>query len=81
MNCDICNSKKAKICIQIYGRDKINTIYSCKSCAKMFADPLCSCKSCSNSNKKTLERQVMGPECSNVHHIQPNQQPGGSLDG
>ena len=32
------------------------------------------------SNKKTLEQQqVVGPECSDVHHIQPNQQPGGSL--
>ncbi len=47
----------------------------------MSADPLCSCKRCTNSNKKTLERQVVEPERSNVHHMRPIQQSGGSLDG
>ena len=76
--CDICNSNKATTCIQIYGRDKIDMVYSCKSCANMFADPLCSCKRCTKENKKTLERDVQPG--SNVSHIQPYQQPGGSLD-
>ena len=76
--CDICISSKATICIQIYGRDKINMVYSCKSCADMFADPLCSCKRCTKANKKTLEQDVQ-PERSNVHHIQSYQQPWVSL--
>jgi hypothetical protein len=62
--CDICNERKAKICIQIYGRNEINMVYSCKSCAKLFSDPLCSCKQCGNS-KKMLERAVE-PEYSNT---------------
>jgi|GEM_PF-1678219 hypothetical protein len=84
--CGVCKavgySKKATNCIEIMGGKKDSTIlYLCKSCAKMFADPLCSCKSCSNSNKKGTRAIVVGPECSNVHHIQPGQQPGGSLNG
>ena len=54
-------------------------VYSCKSCANMFADPLCSCKRCTKaSNKKTLETAVWD-QSSDVRHIQPYQQPGGSL--
>ena len=46
-----------------------------------FTDYKLECE-CKCHNKKTLEQQqVVRPECSNAHHIQPNQQPGGSLDG
>jgi hypothetical protein len=71
-------SNKATNCIEVIGGKKGSIILClCKSCTKLFDDPLC------NTDKKTLEqRQVVGPEeCSNVSHIQPNQQPGGSLDG
>jgi protein-arginine kinase activator protein McsA len=69
MNCNICTSigysHKARICIQLIERDKSTMLYVCKRCAKMFDDPLCSCKRCSRSNKKMLERTVR-PGCSNT---------------
>lgn len=37
------------------------------------------CK-CKYHEKKTLEQQVVGPECSNVSYMQSSQQPGGLLD-
>jgi hypothetical protein len=49
-------------------------LYLCKSCTKLFDDPLC------NTDKKALEQQVVGLECSNASYIQPSQQSGGSLD-
>jgi hypothetical protein len=57
--CDVCKaigySKKATNCIEIIGGKKGNTIlYLCKSCTKLFDDPLC------NTGKKTLEQQVVG---------------------
>jgi hypothetical protein len=72
--CGVCKavgySKKATNCIEIMGGKKDNTIlYLCKSCANMFADPLCSCKRCTKANKKTLERPVQS-ERSNINHTQ-----------
>jgi hypothetical protein len=66
--------KKATNCIKVIGGKKGSIIlYLCKSCAKLFDDPLC------KTEKKTLEQQVVGPECSNASYIQPSQQSGGSL--
>jgi hypothetical protein len=58
------------------------TLY-CTDCSGSYISRLtgyrlkCECKC---HEKKTLEQQVVGPECSNVVHMQPNQQPVGSLD-
>jgi hypothetical protein len=63
---------------QIFGNDPVKIINNevCIVMAKYAQQSEFRC------NKKTLEQQqVVGPECSNAHHIQPNQQPGGSLDG
>jgi hypothetical protein len=70
-------SKKATNCVNVIGGNKGSIIlYLCKNCTKLFDDPL------KHYGKKTLEQQqVVGPECSNVSHIQPHQQPKGSLDG
>ncbi len=68
----ICNvpgcSKKARACIQICGRTKKDDtiLYLCRSCARMFADPLCDCPQC-NSDKKMLE-PTLG-ECSNINSV------------
>jgi hypothetical protein len=53
MNCDICKSRKAKICIQIwaFSGGGADTFYLCKRCANMFADLL-------YNPKKMLERTV-----------------------
>jgi hypothetical protein len=57
---------------------------SCEDCSGSYVSRLtgyrlkCECRC---HEKKTLEQQVVGPECSNVSHIQPDQQPGGLLDG
>jgi protein-arginine kinase activator protein McsA len=81
--CNICEgfgcSKEAKICIQVCGGEKGDIIlYLCKSCAKMFNDPL---KCDSNSNKKTLEQQVERPARSNApDHMQSYQQHGVLFD-
>jgi hypothetical protein len=44
MNCDVCKAvgyrKKATGCIQIIGRKKDTILYLCKSCTKLFDDPL-----------------------------------------
>jgi hypothetical protein len=66
--CHICEgigcSKKATNCLQVIGGSKGDiTLYLCKKCTKLFDDPL----HC-NDKKKTLEQQVVGPECSNVNH-------------
>ena len=70
-------SKEARVCTQVCGGEKGDiTLYLCKSCAKMFDDPL----KCNESDKKTLE-QVVGPACSNApDHIQSYQQHGVVLD-
>ena len=69
-------SKKATNCIEVIGGKKGSIIlYLCKSCTKLLDDPLC------NTDKKTLEQQVVEPDCSNVSYIQSSQRPGGSLDG
>jgi hypothetical protein len=58
---------------------------SCLDCSGSYINKLTCYKlecMCQCHNKKTLEQQqVVGPQCSNVRHIQPHQQPGGSLDG
>jgi len=77
--CDLCKaigySKKATNCIEISDRKKGSSIlYLCKSCTKLFDDPLC------KMDKKALEQQVVGPECSNASYIKPSQQSGESLD-
>jgi hypothetical protein len=57
----------------------------CIDCSGSYVNKLIGYKlecKCKCHNKKILEQQqVVGPECSNVHHIQPHQQSGGSLDG
>jgi hypothetical protein len=56
----------------------------CADCSRSYISRLTGYKlkcECKCHEKKTLEQQVVGPGCSNVHHIQPNQQPEGSLDG
>jgi hypothetical protein len=79
--CDICKlRRKATTCIQIWtfaevGSLGADTFHLCKRCAKMFDDLLY------NSNKKTLEQQVVEPRCSSVSYTQPNRQPGGFSNG
>lgn len=56
----------------------------CADCSGSYISRLTSYRlkcECKCHEKKTLEQQVVGPKCSNVNHIQPKQQPGGSLDG
>jgi hypothetical protein len=66
-----------------YSVDKCLT-RQCKDCSGSYINRLTGYKlqcECKCHNKKILEqRQVVRPECSNVHHIQPNKQPEGSLD-
>lgn len=61
---------------QIFGSDPMKIINNevCVIMAKYAQQFESKCH-----NNKTLEQQqVVGPECSNVNRIQPNQQPGGS---
>ncbi len=48
---------------------------SCLDCSGLYVNKLTGYKlkcECKCHNKKTLEQQqVVGPECSNVNHIQP----------
>ncbi len=45
--CDICKaagySKKAKICMEVNGARGSTILYLCKSCRKLFDDPVCKC--------------------------------------
>jgi hypothetical protein len=57
----------------------------CIDCSGSYVNKLIGYKlqcKCKCHNKKTLEQQqVVEPWCSNVSRIQPNQQPGGLLNG
>jgi hypothetical protein len=58
---------------------------NCTDCSGSYISRLtgyrlkCECKC--HEKKTSEQRQVGGPECSDVSHIQPNKQSGGIVDG
>jgi hypothetical protein len=48
--CDICSSKKVKICMEVIGARGSTILYLCKSCTKYFDDPLCN-----NNSSESLD--------------------------